>query len=111
MSYLDLLKARNPLPNTPETVEPHTLPTGSPEAEAAPLDRPDLIARAEILITLYGPLRVESGVNGSAEGIVSPEALVRLYHAWPWGIISTQNGVALMKWGEVPESAWKEWNL
>ena len=69
----------------------------------------DLLARAEALITLYGPLKVDSGMNGSASGILEPETLVRLYLKWPWGIIGTSEGRGLMKWGTPPEHALKRW--
>ena len=71
----------------------------------------DLLARAEALITLYGPLKVDSGVNGCATDVLEPEMLVRLYLKWPWGIIGTQNRVAVMQWGTPPEHAYEGWTL
>lgn len=62
----------------------------------------ELLTRAEALITLYGPLRVDSGMNGCALNITHPETLVQLHNLWPWGIIQTHNRIPVMKWGNVP---------
>ena len=55
MSYLKLLKTHVNEPNGPakEPLEAPITPSG--ESQVAP-ERPDLVARAELLITLYGPL-------------------------------------------------------
>lgn len=63
MSYLKLLKAHVGEPNGPAREPLETPIAPLPESQVAP-ERPDLVARAELLITLYGPLTVDSDPHG-----------------------------------------------
>lgn len=109
MSYLKLLKTHVREPDGParEPLETPNIPL--PDNHVLP-ERPHLVARAELLITLYGPLTVDSGPHGCEVGVTDPHALVALYHQRPWGVIGTGNRIALMQWGEVPENGWEAWS-